>query len=83
MEFVGVALFARNHSAVTCADGVNEDQIGFFEEGVFVVYELVGRPWRAVILCDGHAARPQNAKVEPNGGGAGAAIEGEGQRPLA
>lgn len=67
-------------AAVTCADGVDEDEIGFVQEAGLVVDELVrGREGEAVVL-EFDAFGAEETEVEPDGGGAGAAVEGEGER---
>lgn len=67
-------------SAVAGADGVDEDEVGFVEEAGFVVDELVGGRESEAVVLEFDAFGAEKAEVEPDGGGAGAAVEGKGER---
>src|SRR6202011_1089663 len=64
------------------ADGVDEDHIGFVEQRALIVLKLVGRRRRVFGVGGDDAARSEGAHVQPNGGGAGAAVIDEGNRAL-
>src|SRR5258707_1975531 len=64
------------------AHRVDEDHIGFVEQRALIVLHPVRRR-RSVFGVGGEdAARPESAHVQPNRGGAGAAVINEGYRPL-
>ena len=69
-------------AAVAGADGVDEDEVGFVEEAGFVVDELVGGREGEAGVLEFDAFGAEEAEVEPDGGGTGAAVEGEGEGAL-
>jgi hypothetical protein len=74
--------FHRARAAVAGADGVDEDEVGLVEQRVFVFDEAEGGPGQvAHLIGHGHALRAEQAHVQPDGGGAGAAVEAEGDGP--
>ena len=74
-------LDAGRGAAVAGADRVHEHQVGEFQPGEFVVHELDGIGQRFSVVGRLHALRAERAEVQPHRGGAGAAVEGEGDRP--
>src|SRR5439155_7464620 len=64
------------------ADRVDENQIGFVEQGVIVVHCLVGRRERTAVLFKQRAARAEQSQMQPDGRGAGTAVERKGDRAL-
>ena len=77
----GALLVLPGDAAETGAGGVHEHQVGRIEQARIVVHQLVGRGGRvAIIQCD-DAARAEGAHMQPHAGGAGAAVEEEGDRP--
>lgn len=60
--------FVFGGAGESCGDGVDEDEVGLVEEGVFVLDEFVG--WRAGIseVVDGVDAHwTEGSEVEPYG----------------
>ena len=69
--------------AVARAHGVDEDEIGFVEEALGVVHELVRSRRRKDAVHGVRAARPKGAHVQPHGGGTGATVVEKGDRAKA
>ncbi len=61
---------------------VDEDQIGGVEQAGVVVDELVGRGRVVAVVGGDDAPGAEGAHVQPHGGGAGAAVEEEGDGAL-
>ena len=72
-------IFARSRPAVAGRNGVDEDQIGGVEEGIFVVDRRVGRGHAVAVRCQHHALWP-HAHVREERSGAGAAVVDERNR---
>ena len=64
--------------AVAGAHGVDEDEIGFVEEALGVVHELVRSRRREDAVHGQRAARAEGAHVQPHGGGTGATVVEKG-----
>ena len=65
------------------ADGIDENHVGFIEQGVGVVFDFVGRGRSGSGVGVDDAARTECAHVQPDGSRAGAAVVDEGDGALA
>jgi len=75
-----LAEFGAGGAGVAGADGVDEDEVGEGEEGVGVIGDLVGRGRVGAVVAQGDVAGAEDTEVEPDGGRAGAAVEGDHER---
>ena len=53
--------------AETRSDGINKHEIGFVQQAIRVVHELVWCGWRYASVDGHHAPRPHRSHVQPNG----------------
>src|ERR1051326_836926 len=75
-------LVALNGAAVAGAHGIDEDQIGLVEPGVFIVDQLIRRRRHHAVRLHAYALGSDGAEVQPHGSRAGAAVEREGKRTV-
>ena len=64
------------------ADGIDEDHVGFVEQGIGVVFDFVRRGWSGGVVGIDDAARAEGAHMQPDGCGAGAAVVEESDGAL-
>src|SRR5207247_806480 len=57
------------------ADRVDENQVRLIEQRILIVHRLVRRRERAAVLLEQDAPRPEQSHVQPDGRGAGTAVE--------
>ena len=76
-------LFAGGGPAVAGVDRIDEHQVGGGKPGVGVLHQRERRRRGIAVLIERDAHGAGGAQVQPDGGGAGAAIEDEGDRALA
>ena len=63
--------------------GIDHDDVTAIEQRVGIVFQTIGSCRHEAVRLHHHALRSERAHVQPHRGGAGAAIEREGQRTLA
>ena len=77
----GLRFFVRHRSAEPGGHRVNEHQVAQVQNGILVVHKAEGRLGQRAVIVHLDAARPERAEVQPDGGGAGAAVETEHDGP--
>jgi len=75
--------FPGKSPAESRGDGVDADDVGNVQESVRVVDQLERRGKGAALIVEHDLLGAECSKVEPDRGGAGAAVESEGQRTAA
>src|SRR5262249_40028189 len=73
-----VGLLFLGGAAETGGHGINEYKVAGIEHGKFVVHQREGRRGLRAVGIHFSAARSESAEVQPEGGGAGSAVEAEG-----
>ena len=80
MELFRILVLGR--AAVAGRDRVDEDEVRGVEPGCVIVHHPVGRRKRLAFFRHDDALGADRAHVQPDGGGAGAAVEGKSHGPL-
>ena len=75
MELVRV--LAGHGAAIARTHRINEDEVAFVQNGIFVVHQAIGRRQRIAIRVHQHPPRPQHTEVQPDGRGARPPVEGK------
>ena len=78
----GILLRSLQNVGIARSDRVDEHQVGHVQNGIFVVNHLHRKLCRQADGVKLQAAWAEKAKLQPEAGTAGAAVEGEGDGPL-
>ena len=73
-----LAVLALNHARPAGGHSVDDDHVGHVEDRVFVVNEFIGRGGLEAVIAHLHALRSEEAHVDEDRRGTGAAVVGEG-----
>ena len=76
VPFLGFLAF--HGTAVPSADRVDKDQVGLFEQRVFVFRQFEGRRWQVAVILQDYAARAEQSQVQPHRRRARTTVEGKG-----
>ncbi len=63
-----LGLLPFHRPRIAGADRIDEDQVGFLQQGVFIIHQPVRRLGQTAVELHRHPARPQQPQVQPNRG---------------
>jgi len=61
-----LAVFALRRPAETCAHRVNEHEVRFVEQRIFVVHQMKRRRRQTAVILQENAPRPQHSEMQPD-----------------